>query len=123
MASKLLAPSTPSAPLAPTPPDCTNPSSRQTPTTPDGDADMDHTPAIRGRVAPLVHLGDSKLLVVWPGQKRCQRPAGGGNAVLLQHPYRIPRVLGRAHVGLDGLRGQAMHQALGLLVLGDGASV
>ena len=44
---------------------------------------------------------------------------GGGHTVLLQHPHRIPRVLGRAQCGLDVLRGQEMYEALGLLFVGD----
>src|SRR3989442_613614 len=67
--------------------------------------------------------GDSKPRVVWPGQKRFELLTGGVHTILLEHPYRIPRVLGRAHCGLDVLRGQEMHKVFGLFLLSDSANV
>ena len=71
----------------------------------------------------LVPLGGIKPWVVWHGKKRCQLLAGGGHALLIEHPHVIPRLLERAQCGLDVLRGQEMHKAFCLFFLSDRAYV
>src|SRR5262249_55621711 len=68
-------------------------------------------------------LGDIKPRVVWPGKKRFQLLAGGGNALLIQHPHSMPRLLERAQCGLDVLRGQEMYKTFCLFLLSNRAYV